>query len=50
MNRMMRRASLANGRRLQRQEWNSIQFFPRQSELVDKANIYWLWILEGDQT
>jgi hypothetical protein len=28
----------------------AIQFFPRRSQLIDDANIYWLWVLEGDQT
>lgn len=27
-------------------EVEAIQFFPRSSELVDSANLYWLWIKE----
>ncbi len=28
-------------------EAEAIQMFPKQSELVDDANLYWLWVLEN---
>lgn len=28
-------------------EKEAIQFFPKKSELIDQANLYWLWIEEN---
>lgn len=29
------------------EEKEAIQFFPKKSELIDQANLYWLWIEEN---
>lgn len=26
----------------------AIEYYPRQSKLVDEHNIYWLWVFPGD--
>ena len=29
-------------------EAEAVQMFPKKSELVDEANLYWLWVIEGE--
>ena len=29
------------------EEAEAVQMFPKKSELVDEANLYWIWVFEG---